>query len=49
MTIDKYETVMRIPESTAAVATTPVNRSPGFAALFSMIVLIAAARLLKGG
>lgn len=49
MTIDKYETVMRIPEPPAAVATTPVNRSPGFAALVSMIVLIAAARLLKGG
>ncbi|MDD5616963.1 MAG: hypothetical protein PHH85_12280 [Candidatus Methanoperedens sp.] len=48
MTIDKYETVMRIPEP-PAVATTPVNRSPGFAALVSMIVLIAAARLLKGG
>lgn len=49
MTIDKYETVMRIPEPPAPAATKPVNRSPGFAALISMIVLIAAARLLKGG
>ncbi|MDO8724703.1 MAG: hypothetical protein Q7J35_01380 [Candidatus Methanoperedens sp.] len=48
MTLDKYETVMRIPEPPAPAATTPVNRSPGFAALISMIVLIAAARLLKG-
>jgi hypothetical protein len=49
ITIDKYETVMRIPEPPAPAATTTVNRSPGFAALVSMIVLIAAARLLKGG
>ncbi len=49
MTIDKYETVMRIPEVPAPLSTTPVNRSPGFAALFSMIILTAAARLLKGG
>ena len=48
-TIDKYETVMRIPEPPAPVTTTPVNRSPGFGALVLMIVLIAAARLLKGG
>ena len=48
-TIDKYETVMRIPEPPAPVTTTPVNRSPGFGALFLVIVLIAAARLLKGG
>lgn len=49
MTIDKYETVMRIPEPPAPASTTPVNRSPGFAALVSIIVLIAATRLLKGG
>ena len=48
MTLDKYETVMRIPEPSAPAATTTVNRSPGFAALISMIVLIATARLLKG-
>ncbi len=48
-TIDKYETVLRIPEPPAAAATTPVNKSPGFAALLSIIILIAAARLFKGG
>jgi hypothetical protein len=49
VTIDKYETVMRMPEPPAPAATTPVNRSPGFVALISIIILIAAARLLKGG
>jgi len=49
VTIDKYETVMRIPEPPEPAATTPANRSPGFAALVSMIVIIAAARLFKGG
>lgn len=48
-TIDKYETVMRIPEPPAPVATTPVNRTPGFTAFVAMIVLIAASRLFKGG
>lgn len=47
--IDKYETVLRIPEPPAAAATTAVNKSPGFAALLSIIILIAAARLFKGG
>lgn len=47
--LDKYETVLRIPEPPAAAATTPVNKSPGFAALISIILLIAAARLFKGG
>jgi len=49
MTIDKYETVMRMPEPPASAATTPVDRSPGFAALVSIIVLIAVSRLFKGG
>ncbi len=48
MVIDKYETVVRIPEQTAPAATTPV-KSPGFAAIISIIILIASARLLKGG
>ncbi len=47
-TIDKYETLVRIPEPPAPAAT-PVNRSPGFAAAISIFVLITAARLLKGG
>lgn len=49
VTVDKYETVMRIPEMPAPVETTPANRSPGFAALLSLIILIAAARFFKGG
>ncbi len=48
VTIDKYETVVRIPEPPAPAATS-VNRSPGFAAVISIFVLIAAGRLLKGG
>lgn len=47
--LDKYETVLRIPEPPAAAATTPVNKSPGFAALLSIIILIAVARFFKGG
>ncbi len=46
--LDKYETVVRIPEPPATAATTPA-KSPGFAGIISMIILIAAARLLKGG
>lgn len=49
VTVDKYETVMRIPEQPAPVETTPANRSPGFAALLSFIILIAVARHFKGG
>lgn len=49
VTIDKYQTVMRMPEPPAAPATSPVNRSPGFTALASIIFLIAVARFLKGG
>lgn len=47
--IDKFETVMRIPEPPAPATTAPANRSPGIAAFISIFVLIAAARLLKGG
>ncbi len=47
--LDKYETVVRIPEPPASAANTPANSSSGFAAIFSIIILIAAARLLKGG
>jgi hypothetical protein len=49
MTIDKYETVMRMPEPPVPESATPVNASPGFAVFVSMIVLITAVRLLKGG
>lgn len=47
-TIDKYETVVRIPVPPARSSTTPVS-TPGFAAIISVFVLIAAARFLKGG
>ncbi len=47
-TIDKYETVLRMPEIPATTATTPV-KSPGFAAILSIIILIATARHFKGG
>lgn len=49
VTIDRYETVMRIPEPPAPAATNPINRSPGFAALFSIMILMAASRFFKGG
>lgn len=47
ITLDKYETVLRIPEPPAVAATT--NKSPGFETLFFMIVLFSIARRLKGG
>ena len=46
-TLDKYETVLRIPEPPAVAATT-AQKSPGFAALLFMIALLMARRL-KGG
>jgi uncharacterized protein (DUF2141 family) len=46
-TLDKYETVLRIPEPPAVVPTTP-QKSPGFAALLFMIALLMARRS-KGG
>lgn len=47
--LDKYETVLRIPEPPAAAPTTPVNKSPGFSVILFIIVLLAAARIFKGG
>ncbi len=46
-TLDKYETVLRIPEPPAVAATT-TKKSPGFAVLLFMIALLMARRL-KGG
>ncbi len=46
-TLDKYETVLRIPEPPAVAATT-AKKSPGFAVLLFMIALLMARRL-KGG
>jgi uncharacterized protein (DUF2141 family) len=47
-TLDKYETVLRIPEPPAVAATT-AKKSPGFVALFFVIALFSMARRLKGG
>jgi hypothetical protein len=46
-TLDKYETVLRIPEPPAVAATT-AQKSPGFAAPLFIIALLMARRL-KGG
>ncbi len=48
ITIDRYETVLRIPELPKVAETTPV-RTPGFASIIAMVMLLAAARRLKGG
>ncbi|HEY9205531.1 MAG TPA: hypothetical protein VIO58_06375 [Candidatus Methanoperedens sp.] len=49
ITLDKYETVLRIPEAPAVTATAQAKSTPGFAAFLSIITLLAAARRLKGG
>ncbi len=46
-TIDKYETVLRIPKSPATTVP-PAKATPGFAA-FLLIVMLLAARRLRGG
>ncbi|WP_143311609.1 hypothetical protein [Candidatus Methanoperedens nitratireducens] len=47
-TLDRYETVLRIPEYPAVTATSPAQGTPGFSALLLIVVLLAAARRLKG-
>ncbi len=42
VTIDKYETVLRIPEY-IPVTTTAANKTPGFTALVSFVIIFAAA------
>lgn len=49
ITADKYETVLRIPESYVATATATAKGAPGFTAFLLVAVLFAAARRLKGG
>jgi|SRR3990172_3873403 len=46
--LDRYETVFRIPEETGAAETPGTKSTPGFAALVSMIIILAASRRLKG-
>lgn len=49
VTIDKYETVLRIPESSAATVTAAAKGTPGFTAFLLVPMLLLAARRLKGG
>jgi hypothetical protein len=48
VTLDKYETALRIPEYTAVTATAS-NKTPGFTAILFAAMLLLAARRLKGG
>ncbi len=48
ITADKYETVLRIPESPTVTATAAA-KTPGFTALFLVSMLLLAARRVKGG
>ena len=46
--LDKYETVLRIPESSAGITSTPSKAAPGFEA-FLLIIIIAFIWRSKGG
>jgi len=48
ITIDKYETVLRIPEYPAANVTLPAKGAPGFEGVVFMIVIVAVSRRIKG-
>jgi hypothetical protein len=48
ITLDKYETVLRIPEYPAAIATLPAKGAPGFEWVIFLIVIIAISRKIKG-
>ncbi len=48
VTIDKYETVLRIPEYPAPAATTPTNKAPGFTVFLSVMIMLAVARRFRG-
>lgn len=49
VTVDKYETVLRIPESSAVTVTATAKGTPGFTTFLLMAMLLLAARRLKGG
>ncbi|MFZ3060810.1 MAG: hypothetical protein WA102_13870 [Candidatus Methanoperedens sp.] len=49
VTVDKYETVLRIPESSAATVTATAKGTPGFTAFLLVAMLLLVARRLKGG
>ena len=46
--IDKYETVLRIPEYPAADITTSANSTPGFEGIVFLIILVIVSRRIKG-
>jgi len=47
-TLDKYETILRIPEYSATNVTAPKNSTPGFEGVIFLIIVIAASRRIKG-
>jgi hypothetical protein len=48
ITLDKYETVLRIPEYPSANVTAPNKSTPGFEGIVFLIVIIALSRRIKG-
>ncbi|MCZ7403165.1 MAG: hypothetical protein O8C61_13160 [Candidatus Methanoperedens sp.] len=48
ITLDKYETVLRIPEYPAANVTAPGKNAPGFESVVFLIIVIAVSRKIKG-
>ncbi|HEX7575306.1 MAG TPA: hypothetical protein VF360_02930 [Candidatus Methanoperedens sp.] len=48
ITLDKYETVLRIPEYSATNVTAPKNSTPGFEGVVFLLIVIAASRRIKG-
>jgi predicted phage tail protein len=48
ITMDKYETVLRIPEYPAANLTAPNKSTPGFEGIVILIIIIAVSRRIKG-
>lgn len=47
ITLDKYETVLRIPEYSAANVTAPTKNIPGFEGVVFLIIVIAVSRKIK--
>jgi hypothetical protein len=48
ITLDKYETVLRIPEYPEANVPTPNKSTPGFEGIVFLVVIIAVSRRIKG-
>lgn len=47
--LDKYETVLRIPEETTAAETATAKSTPGFTALVLLMIILVVARTRRGG